>query len=49
MSVESVLHKLIDAVHGGSGNAHIALELHQEVDEPDAPKGDVPDAEKEAE
>ena len=48
MSVESVLHKLIDAVHGGSGNAHIALELHQEVDEPDA-KTDVPDAEKEAE
>jgi hypothetical protein len=48
VSVESVLHKLIDVVHGGTGNAHIALELHQEVDEPDSPK-DVPDSEKEGE
>ena len=48
MSVESVLHKLIDSVHGSSGNAHIAMELHQEVDDPDTPK-DVPDAEKEGE
>jgi hypothetical protein len=49
VSVESVLHKLIDVVHGGSGNAHIAMELHQEVDEKDDPKPDVPNAEKEGE
>lgn len=48
MSVESVVHKLIDVVHGGTGNAHIALELHQEVDEPSTPPA-VPDSEKEAE
>jgi hypothetical protein len=36
VSVESVLHKLIDAVHPGNGSAKVAQDLHFEVDEPDA-------------
>jgi hypothetical protein len=35
VSLESVVHKLIDSVHGGTGNAHTALELHAEVEVPD--------------
>jgi hypothetical protein len=43
VSAESVLHRLIDSVFGGSGNAHLALELHQEVDEKDeAPPANPP-------
>jgi hypothetical protein len=49
VSVKSVLHKLIDDVHGGSGRIATNLELHQEVDEKDDPKPDVPNAEKEGE
>jgi hypothetical protein len=42
VSAESVIHKLIDSVFGGNGNAHIALELHNEVDEKDEAPKDPP-------
>jgi hypothetical protein len=48
VSVKSVLHKLIDDVHGGSGRLATNLELHNEVDEPDV-KPDDSEPEKEAE
>jgi hypothetical protein len=38
VSVESVLHKLIDHVLTGNGVSKLAQDLHFEVDEPATPK-----------
>jgi hypothetical protein len=47
VSVKSVLHKLIDDVHGGTGRVATNLELHQEVDEPDTKPEPEPESEGE--
>jgi hypothetical protein len=46
MSVKSVLHQLIDDIHGTSGHSATNLELHQEVENDDTEKEETPDAEE---